>query len=130
MKKNFFVWILTSMLTIFTLTSCAGLGDYSIDLPDNFQVDRINEETIVISLIDESGIGSTVVPTKVDKVGWNEKYIIAKQISDKESYWIVIVDSTEAIGPLSERDFLKWKEKHDKSDKIKLRGLDYYKHEM
>ncbi|WP_171046328.1 DUF3997 domain-containing protein [Lentibacillus cibarius] len=115
----------------FILTSCAGLGDYSIDLPGNLQVDRINGENIVISLIDDaSGSGTTIVPAKVAEVGWNKKYIIVRQTDQKEGFWVVKVDTAKAIGPLDHKNFLKKKKELNIPSEVELKSLDYYTKEM
>ncbi|WHT48174.1 DUF3997 domain-containing protein [Sporosarcina thermotolerans] len=68
-------------------------------------------------------MGANIVPSEVVEVGWNEEYIVAKQIDNGKNYfWIIQVDNWEVTGPLNQSDFNK--QKYDFIKDIKLIEVD------
>ncbi|KAB2332783.1 DUF3997 domain-containing protein [Bacillus mesophilum] len=107
LKKRQLIISFIMMLTLFS-AGCAGASDYEIDLPGNYSVIRSSAHDVKISpKIGENGWGPEVVPAEVVEVGWNEKYIIAKQQqgAKNENFWIIEIETENVIGPLNNENF-------------------------
>lgn len=111
---------------VFLLFGCAGAGDYSIDLPGKLEVSRINSEDIGIFTMDGTA-GTPVIPSKIIEVGWDDDYVLAKQVENqKEYYWIIDVKTEKALGPLKNDVFLEKREEFKIPNTVKLKKLDEY----
>ncbi|MFJ8236106.1 DUF3997 domain-containing protein [Ureibacillus sp. NPDC094379] len=103
-------------------TGCAGLADYSVELPGNYSIVRTSAHQVTISPKNgDTGWESPAIPTKVTEVAWNENHILAKQlglmkdpdssngykIPNKEDvhFWLLEVESGEVMGPFDETSF-------------------------
>ncbi len=101
---------------ITSLLGCAGVQDYEIDIGEGYLIERLSSHQIVIT--DDHKF---VISAKVIEVGYNEEFIIAKQIGlmdDPElsnsyqilnendvRYWIVNKKNKQIMGPLVNSDF-------------------------
>ena len=123
---------------------CAGLADYSVELPGNYSIVRSSAHQVTISpQISESHWGSAIIPTKVTEVAWDDNYIVAKQlglINDPKSsngyqipneddvhFWIVQISSGKVFGPLDEERFDEKKKELRISERIKLKKVESLK---
>ncbi|QDQ03233.1 DUF3997 domain-containing protein [Lysinibacillus fusiformis] len=85
---------------------------------------RSSAHNITILRGDGTLFEETLVPAKVTHVGWNEKFIVAKQVnlqkesSDKDylipneqdiHYWIINYETDEVMGPFDEKQFIESK---------------------
>lgn len=124
-KKNHHISLV--LTSLFIVLGCAGIGDYSIDLPGRLKVNRISAENIVNSSHD--GVGTTIIPAKIIQVGWDDDYVLAKQYDDangNEYYWIINVHTEKTFGPLAYQEYLNKKDELDISKDIKLLDLDQF----
>ncbi len=127
MSRNRYLYFLfIAIISILFLTGCPGASDYDIDLPGNYSIVRLSAHEVEIApKTSENGWGKAVIPAKVMEAGWNDKYIIVKQvdlIKDPESdngmeipdeknyhFWILEIKNGKVIGPLDDVDFTKKK---------------------
>lgn len=124
MKK---IIISMSFLIFIFLISCAGLGDFHIDLSDGYTVIRTSGHNVkIVTRISEYIFSDNIVPPKVVEVVWNDDYILAKQLelvidpnshnkylipdNKKDFYWIIVTESDEVFGPLTFEQFNTMKE--------------------
>ncbi len=100
------------------LSGCAGLQDFDIALGEDYYINRISSHVITINETREahSTVMYEVIPSEVLEVGFNDDFIIAKQLAEKENvsyvsyvfhYWIINKNERIVIGPLQEQDFNK-----------------------
>lgn len=142
--KTKFVLNFTIISLVMVLVGCAGLGDYTIKLTNKYDVIRLSANQVVIAKENgESSWGENVVPGKVVEVGYDKKFIVAKQLGlqpspdnpngvahySKVGYWILDVENEKTFGPLSEEDFKSKKDELGVSNKVILKSLDDYKQE-
>lgn len=140
--KQMFISI--TILPFFIVSGCAGLGDYDVQLPNKLTVIRSSAHQVTISpQITESSWGAPLIPTKVVEVGWDEKYILAKQLGLKNdpkstngyqipdelkvSYWIIESITKKVFGPMDEREFNIKKKELKISDDVKLKDVQNYR---
>jgi hypothetical protein len=120
-----------------SLCSCGvdpGSADYSYSLPDDFSIYRTSGHQVEIA--SQSALPG--VPAKVIEVGWDKRFIIAKQqllknrgdfpgdnfqVPDPSKYqfWIIDVLHTNRVGPLDEKAFKEKRTALDVPDTIKMK---------
>ncbi len=112
--------ILPSCLSILIgLTGCAGAADYDIDLPGEYSILRTSADRVIIAPKTGTDIWrEAAVPAKVTEVGWNDDYILAKQMKGEKNhaYWIIQLSNDYVTGPLSDSSFSEKKEELRLSD--------------
>lgn len=75
------------ILICFFITGCVDGGDYIISLPNNYLLDASPAHHIVLYRADGISIDmQNYIPPKVVELGWNSRYIIAKQYGMKKEY--------------------------------------------
>lgn len=134
------------LLTVITLliltfiTGCVGLGDYDIKLPNGYSIVRTSAHNVTISPQEsENSWGAPLIPTKVVQVGWDDRYILAKQIGLKTDprssngnqipdesnvkFWIMEMKTKKVIGPLDEKEFLNKKIELSISNELVLQDI-------
>lgn len=124
------------------LVGCAGAEDYSIKLPNKYDIVRSSTENIFIAK--ETGSdswGETIIPPKIIQIAYDKKFIIGKSVGLKSSktnlsevpdysnlyYWILDMEIEKKYGPFNEKDFISKKEELKISEKVVLKNLDSYK---
>ena len=127
-------------LSLIMLTGCAGLADYSLDLPGNYSIVRTSAHQVTVApKISDSHWGSDVIPTKVTGVAWDDNYILAKQLdlvndpkssngyqipnNDDVHFWILEIKSGKIFGPLDEVAFLEKKNEFGISKSVTLKEI-------
>lgn len=121
------ILFLIVFISLVVLVGCPGVADYSIDLPENLKVSRNSANDFVIVSTDSVGIGTTIVPAQIMQIGWDDHYVIAKQMEgEQEFYWIIEVKTEEVIGPLNDNDFAQNKIEWPILAEIQLKDLDEY----
>ncbi|GKV70339.1 hypothetical protein NCCP2716_28370 [Sporosarcina sp. NCCP-2716] len=112
--------ILFSCLAILIgLTGCAGAADYDIDLPGEYSILRTSAHQVTIApKTGTDAWGANAVPAEVTEVGWNDDYILAKQMKGEKNhaYWIIQLSNDHVTGPLSDSSFSEKKEEPGLSD--------------
>ena len=136
--------LLNSVLCVMSLhflTGCAGLGDYSVDLPGEYSVVRVSAHMVTIAHKEgESSWGSNIIPSKVTELAWDDDYIFAKQLGLKQDpnsnngikipneddvhFWILEVKTGEVFGPFGEIGFSEKKNELSISEEIVLKKIE------
>ncbi len=126
--------------SLIMLTGCAGLVDYSLDLPGNYSIVRTSAHQVKVApKISDSHWGSDVIPTKVTEVAWDDNYILAKQlglVNDPKSsngyqipnnedvqFWIIEIKSGKIFGPLDEVNFVEKKKEFGISESVIIKKI-------
>lgn len=139
-KRRFYYLVLTVYSSLL-LTGCAGLADYSLDLPESYSIVRTSAHQVTIARkTSESSWGSDVIPAKITEAAWDHHYILAKQLglmddpSSSNSYqipnnedihfWIVEIKSGKVFGPLDEENFAEKKKELGISKSVKLKEIE------
>jgi hypothetical protein len=109
-----------TVLGLMSLCSCGidpGSGDYDYALPGDFSVRSTSAHQIEIA----SQSAMPGVPPRVIEIGWDKRFIIAKQqflkdrgdfpgdnyqvpVPGKYQFWIIDVVTTNRVGPLDEKE--------------------------
>ena len=125
-KKHIFRYWVMLFFSLVMLTGCAGLADYSIDLPGNYSVVRTSAHQVTVApKISDTGTGPAIIPTKVTEVAWDDNYILVKQLdlmddpnssngykipnNNDEHFWILEFKSGKLFGPLDEDEYIEKK---------------------
>lgn len=129
-------------IALFAASGCAGLGDYDISLPGGYAVVRTSAHEVAIRKQEGEGVwGGEIVPAKVVQVGWDDRYILAKQaglrndpkrtdgsyqIPDETivAYWIVDPQTNEVYGPMTEENFAARKKALGIEESVTLKAVD------
>lgn len=118
------------------LVVCAGLGDYEIELFNDYEIIRISAECVYLTKgetdwneflvpIYYDGLTEKEHPEYVMEVGHDGKrYIVVK--TSKDLYHIVDDKESKIYDNLSKNEFDKKKEELEISDDIVLKSLDDY----
>jgi hypothetical protein len=138
LKKQYFLFI--AIISLSFLTGCPGASDYDIEMPGNYSVIRTSAHNITIApKTSEDSWGANIIPAKVTEVGWNDEYIIAKQINleqdsksnngyeipDTQDYhfWIIEIESGKVTGPLDDLGLIEKKKEYEITDDIILKSV-------
>ena len=99
------------IVAILHALGAGGAGDWSCDeLPDPYEIWRLNADDINLCQRDGPGSAKPVVGSYVWKVAWNEELILAAQkpqrgsAEEKSVYYALDVSSGELNGPFSEEE--------------------------
>ncbi|MBU9713694.1 DUF3997 domain-containing protein [Evansella tamaricis] len=139
-QKRYFKKMILFIAGISLLTGCAGMADYDVELPGNYSILRTSAHQVTIALkTGEDSWGSEIIPAKVTEVGWDENYIIAKQVKltqDKNrennykipdeqnyQYWILSIETGDLTGPLDEGRLTDKRKEYKISDAIILKDV-------
>lgn len=139
-KKNWYYFLVLANF-IFVLTGCAGLADYSVDLPGGNSVVRSSAHQVTIApKISDSHWGASIIPAKVTEVAWNDHYIVAKQLgmmndpksnngyqianNDDRHYWILGISTGAVFGPLNEEEFEEKKKEFGIASDVVLKKVE------
>ena len=116
------------LLVCLLLSGCAGLGDWSATLVEDYAIWRINGVTVVLVKEDADGnSGRTVVDSYIYRVTWNEDFICVQRTDPPEtggslpirpevSYYILRVSDGEVFGPYTAEEYQARCEALDVSD--------------
>ena len=100
------VLILTSLVvTILFMSSCAGTGDWTYKLPNNYEVWHINSTEILIKCADLQNPGEKI-PSFVKEFSYDDRYVFSRNIDDvssnnilKETYYALDTLEKKVYGP-------------------------------
>ena len=122
MKRLFRPLIFLCLLMLFALplSACAGLGDYDIRLAGDYEIWRMSGWNRQIVLrVSETG-ANPVIGSYIDKVAFDNEYICAQKLevdaresppvneNSARSYYVIVVESGEVLGPMTEAEFNDW----------------------
>lgn len=116
-RKTFLLF--SCLAIILGLTGCAGAADYDIELPGEYSIIRTSAHQVKIApKTGTDSWGANAVPAEVTEVGWNDDYILAKQMKGEKNhaYWIIQLSNDQVIGPLNEESFSEKKDEFGLSD--------------
>lgn len=135
---------LSIILVSILLYGCAGASDYNVELSGNYSLIRSSAHMVTVNeQFDEGMWHSPVIPEKITEIGWNNEYILAKQLGlklrspddpddkyqipdeSKVYYWILRVEDDSTFGPLSEAEFDKKKDELGIPKDLKLKKVSY-----
>jgi len=122
-KKSVLFFLIVSLLFS---SGCAGASDYDIDLPGNYSILRTSAHQVTIApKTSENGWGANIVPAEVIEVGWDEEYIIARQMKGEQNYsfWIIQIDNGQVTGPLNDSAFINKKEEYGINSDITMKKV-------
>lgn len=103
MKKS--LYILSIALLCFVVSSCAGTNDWSVALPNNFEVWHINSKDIKIVY---TGDATDVkgIPTFIKEFSFNDRYVCTRNVDRieennifAETYYILDTEDKMVYGP-------------------------------
>ncbi|MCD5407442.1 MAG: DUF3997 domain-containing protein [Desulfotomaculum sp.] len=137
--------ILVCLITFATGCVGPGVSDYGYDLINGYEVVRWATDRIVIN-----GPSGIVIKSRVTKVAWNERYILAFQYPliseegdvdvdevdaggdaypDKKNpnYWIINSENDIVFGPYNEEEFKDKRAEFEISEDLKLRPVEDFK---
>lgn len=131
------LWLLfaAAMLAV-SLSACAGMQDWEFSgLPGNYEVWRINSQTISLVSRKSEHTADTVVASYVFQIAWNDDFILAKQKPTKDKpdsearFYIVETADKTVTGPLEEAEFQDMLEEReiplDDADWVDVLDLDH-----
>ncbi|MCD5324629.1 MULTISPECIES: DUF3997 domain-containing protein [Pontibacillus] len=144
---RFRLLVTTTIMVTLLLSGCSGelkfgpgMQDFDRELPNDFRLFKASAHEMMIVPKEGTFEENNTIPSKVIKLGWNKNYIIAVQhplkenpeknngveIPDKkvENYWI-IKPSKEIVGPLSKKEFTRYKDKFELGD-LELKKISEY----
>lgn len=119
------------IITLLVLSGCAGAADYDIDLSGNYSLLKGSAHDVKIQPKISADVwdanDSKIVPAEVIEIGWNDDYIIAKQLTNQKehNFWIIDVEKEQVIGPLNELDFIGKKKEYGINNDIVLKEVKY-----
>ncbi|GAA0739153.1 DUF3997 domain-containing protein [Clostridium oceanicum] len=145
MKQFFKIMIITLISLLFY--GCAGLGDFEIKLSKGYVLSRSSANMVTINKKEDgNSLSQTIIPEKVDKVSWNDKYILVKRINvekentssnkknrDKAShepesdYWIIKVDNGNLYPSPTYEEFLEKRKELCVPNNLKLKKVSELK---
>ena len=109
--------VMVLLLFCLLLCGCAGMGDWSATLVEDYAIWRINRVTVALVKEDPDGnSGRTVVDSYIYRVTWNDQYICAQRtdppepgkelpIAPEVDYFILRVHDGEVFGPYTAEEY-------------------------
>jgi PBP1b-binding outer membrane lipoprotein LpoB len=141
MKKFLY---LSSLLCPFLLTGCMvgpGVTDFSYDVSNNYELTQNNPIDVYVLPKDGYEKESEIIPPKVVKIAWNDRFVIAKQQVIKEpkksengigkptnafNYWILDTKIRQRYGPFNKKTFDKKLKEFGIPNSLKLQDVESY----
>ena len=95
------------------LTSCAGVSDWSYQLPNGYQVWRINSGEIIIKYVGEETV-DTGIPSFIKEFSYDDRYVFTRNIDDvsennifEETYYALDTEERKIYGPFENMEIMK-----------------------
>ncbi len=76
--------LISVFATMLFMSSCAGTGDWSYKLPNDYEVWHINSSEILIKCVDLENPGEKI-PSFVKEFSYDERYVFSRNIEDVSS---------------------------------------------
>lgn len=136
------------VLSLLLLTGCPGAQDFSLELPGDYSVESLSAHQVIISSetsrqISDTHWSSIIIPAKVVMLGWDDNYILVKQLGlkkdpnsnngykipdeDNANFWIVAIHSEEVYGPFDEGAFEEKRNELGVLESVKLKYVNEYR---
>lgn len=140
MKKRLIICF-NIIIALLLFSGCSSTGEFSIDLPNNYMVVKIDGNYVEIIPRDGYDESTPIVPSVVSEIAFDDVFILAKQkeIEDtentsestnkdkKEYYWILNTKQLKGYGPLTEEEFENKKEELKISKDLKLKKVESFR---
>lgn len=104
MKKVLFIFII-SLVMLLWLTSCAGTGDWTYRLPNDYEVWHVNSGEILIKSVNLENSGEKI-PSFVKEFSYNERYVFSRNVEEisknnifDEIYYALDTQEKKVYGP-------------------------------
>ena len=82
--KKLSIFSLMIILCI-SLMSCSGTGDWSFELPNNYEMWHINSNDIHIKYIGDNITNGSEIPNFIKEFAYNERYVFTRNVKDIKS---------------------------------------------
>ncbi|WP_454054331.1 DUF3997 domain-containing protein [Clostridium sp. Marseille-Q7071] len=140
MRKKFIACFNIIMILIL-FCGCSSNGEFSINLPNNYMVVKIEDNHVEIIPRDGYDENTPIVPSMVSEIAFDDVFILAKQknIDDIENdnknvdedkneyYWILNTKQLRGYGPFTKEEFESKKEELKIPKDLKLKKVESYK---
>ncbi len=124
MKKYIILFVAISIL----LTGCAGVGDWSYKLPNDYEVWKINSDEIIVKYVSDE-IDNTQIPSFVKEFAYDDRFVCTRNISSiiendifNEVYYILDTKEKVLYGPFGNIDEFK-----KKLDELEIAVVKWYR---
>ena len=111
--KKYWITLFFVILCATTFMSCAGTGDWTYKLPNEYEVWRMNANEILVKYVGEE-IGVVGIPSFVKEFAFNGQYVFTRNISDitendicKEEYYILDTKERKLYDHIMDFDEMK-----------------------
>ncbi|KFN02655.1 DUF3997 domain-containing protein [Bacillus clarus] len=117
-------WII--LFATILLTGCTGSTNHlAYTINDEYELINTSGNAFELFPTHDAVYATQYIPAKVTEIGWDDKYIIAKQVEEKsdpnnpeaaitnkknEHYWIIDVKHNKRFGPYNEKQFTEQKD--------------------
>lgn len=130
--------ILLIVVILFALTGCAGIGDWSYKIGNNYELWHFNSKDICIIKVDSESGGTSVLTDYIKEFRYNERYLLLKAIKrerieqystqmsmkkiledvskDEIDYYIIDMSKDKISKSLTLKEFEEFLEKIDTHD--------------
>ncbi|MBP3360211.1 MAG: DUF3997 domain-containing protein [Clostridia bacterium] len=105
--------VLTGLLLVLLLTSCAGASDWSYKLPNDYEVWRINSKDIIVKYVGDKAV-ETEIPSFVKEFSYDDRYVCTRNIESidendifSEEYYILDTGEQKLYGPYETQEEFK-----------------------
>jgi hypothetical protein len=118
-----------------------GVTDFSYDVSNNYELTQNNPLDVYVLPKDGYEKESEIIPPKVVKIAWNDRFVIAKQQVIKEpkksengigkptnafNYWILDTKIRQRYGPFNKKTFDKKLKVFGIPNSLKLQDVESY----
>ena len=109
------------MTLVFVLTACGGTSDWTFELPNGYELWRINSNEVIIKYV-KSEVDSEGIPSFVKEFAYDNRYVFSRNIKNissnnilEEMYYILDTQERKIYGP-----FDSLEEMHKKTDELNV----------
>ncbi len=113
MKKS--ILLLVSTILLLVLTACSGTGDWIYELPNGYELWRINSNEILIKYA-QSEVDGEGIPSFVKEFSYDERYVFTRNVDDissndifDEIYYVLDTQEKKVHGPFESSEELQGK---------------------
>jgi len=136
-----FIACFNIIMILILFCGCSSNGEFSINLPNNYMVVKIEDNHVEIIPRDGYDENTPIVPSMVSEIAFDDVFILAKQknIDDIENdnknidedkneyYWILNTKQLRGYGPFTKEEFESKKEELKIPKDLKLKKVESYK---
>jgi len=119
MKKNILLITVTFLLV---LTACSGTSDWTFELPNGYELWRINSNEVIIKYA-PSEADNEGIPSFVKEFAYDDRYVFSRNVEDissndilEEIYYILDTQEKKVYGPFDSTDELQ-----NNADELKIK---------